>query len=431
MSDTQQVIYAPATGVGRYAITIIRATGETARDIIEHICGNVPDARRASLRTLRDGDDTVLDQAVVLWLPGPASFTGEDSFELHLHGGLAVLAGVTRALAALGARPAEPGEFSRRAFLNGRIDLLEAEAVADLIAAETQGQRDLALRQLSGALGDVYRGWSAQLTRLLAQQEAMIDFPDEDIPATVEHALVAEMANLQVLLARHLEDDSRGERLRNGLIFAITGPPNAGKSTLMNALCQRDVAIVSALPGTTRDVIEARVDLGGIHVTLLDTAGLRETIDPLEAEGVRRGVERAQAADLIIHAHAPPYPRLGLTEVGAVHVATKADLGVEVPSGMVGAQALIAGGVDTLLAALRDKATALAGLREAPVLTRARHREAVVEAARHLAVACSKEEAELRGEEMRLALRALGRITGAVGVEEILDSVFGQFCIGK
>ena len=237
---------------------------------------------------------------MVVWLPGPGSYTGEDSAELYLHGGRAVLTGVADALVALGARPAEPGEFTRRAFLNGRMDLTEAEAVHDLIAAETEAQRRQALRQLDGALGTLYRGWADRLRLLLAQQEALIDFPDEDLPPEVEAQVLGELAALRGEVAAHLDDGRRGERLREGLVFAVTGRPNVGKSSLMNALAERDVAIVSAIPGTTRDALEARVVLGGVPVTLVDTAGLRDTTDEIEAEGVRRARARAAEADLVI-----------------------------------------------------------------------------------------------------------------------------------
>ncbi len=257
------------------------------------LCGRVPPPRRASFRRLRDAEGSELDQAVVVWLPAPGSYTGEDSAELYLHGGRAVLAGVADALIALGARPAEAGEFTRRAFLNGRMDLTEAEAVHDLVAAETAAQRRQALRQLDGALGALYGGWAERLRLLLAQQEALIDFPDEDLPPEVEAQVAAELDALGQEIAAHLDDNRRGERLREGLVFAIAGPPNVGKSSLINALAESDVAIVSAIPGTTRDALETRAVLGGVPVTLVDTAGLRETTDEIEAEGVRRARARA------------------------------------------------------------------------------------------------------------------------------------------
>src|ERR1700727_2951786 len=286
-------IFAVASGAGHAAIAVMRVSGPECRRVLAALCGRVPPARRVSLRRLRD-----IDQAMVVWLPGPGSYTGEDSAEFFLHGGRPVLTGVADALVALGARPAEPGEFTRRAFLHGRMDLTEAEAVHDLVAAETTAQRRQALRQLDGALGTIYRGWADRLRVLLAQQEALIDFPDEDLPPEIEAAVLAELAALGEEVAVHLDDERRGERLREGLVFAVTGRPNVGKSSLVNALAERDVAIVSAMPGTTRDALETRVVLGGVPVTLVDTAGLRASTDAIEAEGVRRALARAADADL-------------------------------------------------------------------------------------------------------------------------------------
>src|SRR5580698_10286029 len=293
-------IFAVASGAGRAAIAVMRISGPASGAVLRALAGRLPAPRRASLRRLRDADGAELDRALVLWLPGPGSYTGEDAAELHLHGGRAVIEGVADALVALGARPAEPGEFTRRAFLNGRMDLTECEAVHDLITAETDAQRRQALRQLDGALGTLYRGWSDRLRLLLAQQEALIDFPDEDLPPEVEAQVLGELEALQREVTAHLDDDRRGERLREGLVFAITGRPNVGKSSLMNALAERDVAIVSATPGTTRDAIETRIVLAGVPVTLVDTAGLRDTTDPIEAEGVRRARARAASADLVL-----------------------------------------------------------------------------------------------------------------------------------
>jgi len=428
-------IYAPASGVGRFAITLLRVSGAEASACLARLVGPLPAPRRAVLRGIMAPDGSLLDRAMVLWLPGPRTYTGEDSFELHLHGGLAVLTGVEAALLSLGLRPAEPGEFTRRAFIHGRMDLLEAEAVADLIAAETSAQRDQALRQLSGELGGVYREWQGRLVRILAQQEALIDFPDEDLPAEVEAGLLAEIVSLMAAMHQHLKDGDRGERLRRGLVLALAGVPNVGKSSLVNTLCRRDVAIVSPVPGTTRDVIEVRLDLSGIPVTLQDLAGLRETSDPVEVEGVRRAQDRVASADIVLQVVAPPYDVLPTLDVwvGArvIKVASKSDLGIPSPEGMVRVSSLTGEGCDHLVAMLGDVAQSLAGIGETPSLTRARHRAAVNAAAGHLHAALDVSGVELRGEELRLALRSLGRILGSVGVEELLDSVFSQFCIGK
>jgi len=425
-------IFAVASGAGQAAIAVMRLSGPGCHAILTALCGRVPPPRRASLRRLRDAHGDELDQAMVVWLPGPASYTGEDSAELFLHGGRAVLLGVADALVSLGARPAEPGEFTRRAFLNGRMDLTEAEAVHDLIAAETDAQRRQALRQLDGALGTLYGGWADRLRLLSAQQEALIDFPDEDLPPEVEAQVATELAALQAEVAAHLDDGRRGERLREGLVFAIAGRPNVGKSSLVNALSGRDVAIVSALPGTTRDALEARVVLGGVPVTLVDTAGLREAADAIEAEGVRRARARAADADLVIAvieagepASASPVPD------AAVLVANKLDLGGKVPDGGIGVSALTGAGLDILRARLAEAARSLTEGAGPPPLTQARHRAALQEAAARLAGAQTAEWPELRAEDLRLALRALGRITGSVGVEDILDTLFARFCIGK
>ncbi|MDE2582039.1 MAG: tRNA uridine-5-carboxymethylaminomethyl(34) synthesis GTPase MnmE, partial [Rhodospirillales bacterium] len=359
----EDTIFAPASGAGRAAIAVLRISGPAAGVLLLALCGGRrPAPRRAALRRLRGPDGAMLDHALVLWLPGPGSYTGEDAAELHLHGGRAVTEGVAAALVAAGARPAEPGEFTRRAFLNGRMDLVEAEAVADLIAAETEAQRLQALRQLEGALGDLYRGWADRLLRLMAQQEALIDFPDEDLPPVTAAAAAAETAALRSAIAAHLADDRRGERLREGLVFAVAGPPNVGKSSLVNALAERDVAIVSATPGTTRDALETRVALGGVPVTLVDTAGLRDAADPIEAEGVRRARAHAAAADLVIvvgeagadmPAADPQSAESATTAAAAtVLVANKTDLGGAVPPGAIGVSAATGAGLAALRARL-------------------------------------------------------------------------------
>jgi tRNA modification GTPase len=423
-------IFAPASGVGRVAVTLLRLSGPAAGSIVDALCRRRPAPRVAAVRALRDAAGEVLDRALVLWLPGPGSYTGEDCAELHLHGGPAVLSDVAEALVALGARPAEPGEFTRRAFLNGRMDLTEAEAVADLVEAETSAQRRQALRQLEGQLGALYRGWADRLLRLLAQQEALIDFPDEDLPMGVEAAMAAEIAALAGEIRAHLDDGRRGERLREGLVFAVTGAPNVGKSTLVNALAGRDVAIVSTEAGTTRDVLEVRVVFGGVPVTLLDTAGLRDGVNAVEAEGVRRARARAAAADLVLRVTDAGAPA-GPAGERVIRVGNKADVAPVGEDVDVAVSALTGFGLDGLRERLADAAQRLTQAGGSPPLTRARHRAALQEALRRLDAASGGALPELRGEDLRLALRCLGRITGAVGVEDVLDSVFRQFCIGK
>jgi tRNA modification GTPase len=424
----------------------MRISGPHSATLLRALAGRLPPPRRASLRRLRDAGREELDQVLVLWLPAPASYTGQDSAELHLHGGRAVIDGVADALVALGARPAEPGEFTRRAFLNGRMDLIEAEAVGDLVEAETSAQRAQALRQLDGALGEIYRDWSERLRVLLAQQEALIDFPDEDLPPETEALALAGLAALTQQIAAHLNDGRRGELLREGLVFAITGPPNVGKSSLVNALAERDVAIVAETPGTTRDALEARVVLGGVPVTLVDTAGLRETPDAIEAEGVRRARARAAAADLVITVHqaaddetTSPPPLEGGGEISphaapttpTLLLTNKIDLGGTIPPGAIGISVRTGAGMNSLRARLAAEARALTDIAGPPPLTRARHRAALQEAAASLARAAGADLPELRAEDLRLALRALGRITGQIGVEDLLDTIFRHFCIGK
>jgi tRNA modification GTPase len=425
-------IFALASGSARAAIAVMRISGSAAeRAVTALCCGALPVPRRASLRRLRDPAGEVLDEAIVLWLPGPGTYTGEDCAELHLHGGRAVIDGVADALVAAGLRPADPGEFSRRAFLNGRMDLLEAEAVHDLIAAETEAQRRQALRQMDGALGAIYQDWADRLRGILAYQEALIDFPDEDLPPGVEDQLVATLRAVRAEIGDHLDDAGRGEKLREGLFFAITGAPNVGKSTLINALADREVAIVSALPGTTRDALETRVVLGGVPVTLVDTAGLRETTDSIEAEGVRRALARAEDADLVLVVVEAGAEAVALSPERNLLVANKADLGLPGPPGAVRISAKTGEGMADLRNSLASAARRMTDSLGAPPLTRARHRAALLAAAAHLRDAERAELPELRGEDLRLAMRELGRITGHVGVEDILDTLFSRFCIGK
>ncbi|HTI03608.1 MAG TPA: tRNA uridine-5-carboxymethylaminomethyl(34) synthesis GTPase MnmE [Acidisoma sp.] len=440
---SERTIFAPMTAAGRGAVTAVRLSGPATAAAIIALGGSLPRPRTASLRRLRDGTGEVLDEALVLWFPAPHSYTGEDAAELHLHGGRAVLEGVTEALLALGLRFAEPGAFSRRAFLNGRMDLLQAEAIGDLVMAETAGQRRQALRQMEGALGRVYEDWSNRLAGVLAHQEALIDFPDEDLPAEVEQALIRTIDILSAEIATHLADGRRGEKMREGLVFVIQGPPNAGKSTLLNALAGREVAIVSPLPGTTRDALEVQLVLGDAPVTLIDTAGLRETDDPVEAEGVRRACARAAQADLVLVLRSPDAPdeRANAPESQAgVHtedepprltIMTKADLGGQPDGAEIVVSARTGLGMGELverLSAIARAATARAG---PPALTRQRHRSLLAEAQENLTRAVALDEPELRAEELRLALSALGGITGAIGVEALLDRIFGDFCIGK
>ncbi len=414
-------IFAPITGRGG-AVSVIRLSGPEALQQAARLAGPLPAPRRAGLRQLRHSGE-VLDQALVTSFPGPRSFTGEDCVEFCLHGGRAVLAAVSAALVDLGARPAEPGEFSRRAFENGRMDLLQAEAMADLIAAETQAQRRQAL---GGTLTLACAAWRATLRVLMAQQEALIDFPDEDLPPEVEAGLLRGITVLHDEMAAALVAAPAAERLREGLEFVILGPPNAGKSTLLNALAGEEVAIVAATPGTTRDALGVRLDLGGVPVHITDTAGLRETADAIEAEGVRRAQAWAQKADFVILV-AGPGQEFAAAPPGIAHMQlrTKADLGGEgvcAPSGA---------GMAALTARLAATARQLTDTQGAASLARPRQIACVRETKAALAQALAQSAPELRAEELRLAAAALARLVGGIAVEEVLDAVFSGFCIGK
>jgi tRNA modification GTPase len=445
-------IFAPATASGRAGVAVIRLSGPGAGKAVEVLTGrSLPPPRTAQLgRLINPRTGEILDRGLILWFPEPRSFTGEDVAEFHVHGGRAVVAGVIEALAALpGLRLAEPGEFSRRGFENGKFDLTAAEAVADLVDAETAAQRRQALRQMEGELGRLYEGWRARLTRALAHLEADIDFPDEDLPAGVSDQVRPELMALADELARHLDDDRRGERLRDGIHIAILGAPNAGKSSLLNALARRDAAIVSERAGTTRDVVEVHLDLGGYPVVLADTAGLREAADEIESEGIRRALDRAARADLKLAVFdATFWPerdaqteamidgntlvvlnKIDLNKTGC----TKDDLGAVVGGSILLVSAATGMGLPSLLRALT---TAVAERYEGlgagtPALTRARHRSALEECGMALCRAVTADLPELAAEDVRLASRALGRITGRVDVEELLDVIFRDFCIGK
>jgi tRNA modification GTPase len=407
---------------------------------VSALAGGLPPPRVARRTRFADpANGERLDDGLVLWFPGPGSATGEDLAELHLHGSRAVLAAVMRVLGRLGLRLAEPGEFTRRAFLNGKLDLLQAEAIADLTAAETEAQRRQALRQLDGELGSLYRGWTDRLTRILAHLEAAIDFPDEDLPPEIEDRICGETKDLVAEIERHLADSRRGERLRDGISVAIVGPPNAGKSSLLNKIARRDAAIISPIPGTTRDIIEVAIDLQGYPVVLADTAGLRDSDDVIEQEGLRRALRRAEEAEIrlfVFDSCRPPEAHGASAWPGpdTLLVANKIDLAPRTGATFLArhfpVSALTGEGIDALLTALGER-VAQSYRTEAPVLTRARHRQSLEEAKASLRRALTVTLPELRAEDLRLALRSLGQITGVVDVEDLLDVIFRDFCIGK
>jgi len=443
MSDT---IFAPATAPGRAGVAVVRVSGAAAWESLDALCpGRAAEPRRAYYCPLIDNvSRETIDNALVLGFKSPASYTGEDVVEYHLHGGRAV---VNALLAALGRienfRIAEPGEFTRRAFENGKMDLTEAEAVADLINAETTIQKNQALAQMDGALYAIYEGWAVALKDSLAHIEADLEFPDEDMPEGILPRLLPKIRALHTEIEAHLDDNHRGQRLRDGLQVVVIGAPNAGKSSLVNAIARRDVAIVSDLAGTTRDIIEVPLDLEGYPVMLVDTAGLRPQQlgesghDAIESEGMRRALARAENADIKILlfdgcAEADPYT-LGLIDEHSLVVVNKCDAD-NYTQGFPAACEISAStgkGLDSLLSLLGEKVAELIGTSEAPALTRQRHRAALEECRDALERSKGAELPELAAEDIRLAVRALGRITGRVDVEDLLDVIFRDFCIGK
>ncbi|MET0157397.1 MAG: tRNA uridine-5-carboxymethylaminomethyl(34) synthesis GTPase MnmE [Methyloceanibacter sp.] len=440
-------IVAPASGMSLAAVAVIRVSGANTRAVLDALCGGVPPPRHASLRAIGLAGAPLIDRGLVLWFEGPASFTGEDMAELHVHGGRAVIGAVIGAVLTLpGTRLAEPGEFARRAFENGKLDLTEVEGLADLINAETEAQRRQALAQAEGSLRALYEGWRAELVRAQALIEAGLDFADEgDVIADVAAKADPIVGELRAAIARHLSEKS-GERLRDGFRVVIAGAPNAGKSSLLNALAKRDAAIVSEEAGTTRDVIEVHLDLGGMPVMLIDTAGLREAEGKVEAEGIRRALARAGDADLvlwIVDATAPQWnaPRgiasrsPGEGSEVAVTVLNKIDLA---PGEGAGRDALRVSaktgeGIEQLVDMLAEKAALGTGQGAGtPVLTRARHRVELEAAQAALERYGDRASApELKAEELRIAGHHLGRLTGRIDVEEVLGAIFAEFCIGK
>ncbi|MDE0147998.1 MAG: tRNA uridine-5-carboxymethylaminomethyl(34) synthesis GTPase MnmE [Rhodospirillaceae bacterium] len=437
----RDTIVALSSGAGKAGIAVIRASGPGAAACIRHLAGADVPPRRAALRVLRDGaaGETV-DSGLVLWLPGPGSVTGEDVAEFQVHGSPAVVGRLLSVLCALdGVRPAEPGEFTRRAFENGRMDLSEAEGLADLIDAETEAQRVQAQRQMDGAFAERCADWGAQLRRSLAWLEAAIDFPDEALPNDLAAQVRPAVEAVAAGLAGWLAAPDRGRMVREGYRVAIVGAPNVGKSSLLNRLAQRDVAIVAETAGTTRDVIEVRADLAGYAVIFADTAGLRddETAGDIEREGMARARFQAGNADLVLHVVDASAPAAGPSaDVGAgpdrvLTVANKTDLAPAPPDVPLGVSARTGDGIGRLLAAIEDRVTAAMGAAEHPALTRLRHRQCLEDASAALERALAATGAELTAEDLRLALRAMDRLIGRTDVEDLLDLIFRDFCIGK
>jgi tRNA modification GTPase len=456
MSESRATIFALSSGRPPAAIAVVRVSGPQTGAALKALIGRVPEPRRATLARVRGpaGGD-IIDEALVLWFPAPHSETGEDVAELQVHGGPAVIAGVLDALGRIdGCRLAEPGEFTRRAFENGKFDLTEVEGLADLIAAETQAQRRQAFRQLKGLIGDRAEVWRRRLIEALALVEARIDFSDEaDVPENLVEPALHAARQLGDEIAACLADSRRGERLREGLVVAIAGPPNAGKSTLLNRMARREAAIVSPYPGTTRDVIEVHLDLAGYPVTLLDTAGIRDSDDPVEQEGVRRARERAALADLVLWVTdasaadgAVQESIVGLSceeiwslrnkvDVVSEGARSRTESGVkEGVSRSFTMSAMTGFGMDEVVAALTAYARDYFAATESAIVTRGRHRRALEETLAALERVSREDNSgreEVIAEELRAAATTLGRLTGRVDVEDILDVIFRDFCIGK
>ena len=457
-SASTDTIFAKASGAGKAGVAVYRLSGSDAHKIARDLVGKRINPREAVYVTLREPgsdergsggaviDKGLIDRGLAILFESPASYTGEDVVEFHLHGARAVEMALYEVLAAAGARPAEAGEFTLRALKNNKLDLAQAEALADLIDSETTLQRKQALGQLEGRLSALAEGWRKEILAVLAPLEADIDFPDEgDVPAAVAASAGPAIARLKTSLTMFLNQSVRARTIREGVSIAVIGPPNAGKSSLVNALAGSEVAIVSETPGTTRDIVETRLDLGGIIAALADTAGLHgATNDKIEEEGMRRARARAQEADLRVAVLDPrsefvSRETIALLQPGDFLIWSKADLGKAIPSGAVPEGVTVLGlssksgeGLDAFLAALTQ---AVAGGVDAdgPALTRARHAAAVEEAIAALsrAEALIASAPELAAEDARLAARALGAITGAVGVEDVLGEIFSSFCIGK
>jgi len=441
MRDT---IFALSSGAPPAGVAVIRISGPNVRFGLETLTGLVPAPRVAHLTDIHDRSGVLLDRGLVLFFPGPRSFTGEDVAEFQIHGGRASVSSVLSALSGLaGFRPAEPGEFTKRAFENGRMDLTAVEGLSDLIRAETEAQRRQALDQAGGLLKDLYDGWARRLTYARAMIEAELDFSDEDdIPGSVTDKIWPDMRDLALEIADHLSRAKTGEIVRDGFRIALIGKPNVGKSSLLNNLAHRDVAIVSETPGTTRDVIETRLDIGGNLVLLLDTAGLRDSDDDVEIEGMRRSIAAAADADLILqlrdarHANTISYD-LNDLRAKMLIVWTKSDL-VAADDGAIPIDDILisnkAGtGINSLISAIGNRITTDGGRNTEALPTRERHVHLLRQCAIELENAQNDSDLpiEVKSEYLRTAAVSLGRITGTVDVEDLLGVIFSEFCVGK
>lgn len=441
MASSKDTIFALSSGGLPSGVAVIRLSGVQAFTAAELLTGTLPEPRKAALKTIRSRNKEVIDKGLILLFPGPNSFTGEDSVEFHLHGGRAVVQRLLDELGSLaGLRQAEAGEFSRRAFENGKADLVEMEGLADLISAETEMQRRLAMEQSFGGLSTLYNEWADRLTRARALIEAELDFADEeDVPGSVSDQVWQSLETLAQSIRQHLKQAGQGEIIRNGLKVVIAGPPNAGKSSLMNALAGRDLAIVTEMAGTTRDILHADLDMGGYLVRLFDTAGLRETSEVVEKEGIRRALQAAQSADILLQLGEIGDP-LEPIETGEttrlLRIGTKLDRHAD-SEAVQDYNLCISTRDGTGLDALRQLLIAdLAHLSAASALSlpvRKRQVAHLQAALQHLEQALALDAAglDIRSEHLRLSAYELGKITGRVDVEQLLDVIFSEFCIGK
>ncbi len=459
INSGNDTIFALSSGRGKSGVAVIRISGPHAREVISRICGSLPQPRKAGLKAFRNpATDEVIDRGLLLWFPGPGSFTGEDVAELHAHGGRAVISGLIDMLEdEPHLRAADPGEFTRRAFQSGKLDLTETEGLADLINAETEAQRKQALRQMGGGLSAIYEGWRHELIRAQALIEAEIDFSDEeDVSVAAIGQATAILKTLKSEIEHHIEAQRSGEIIRDGYRVVLAGPPNVGKSSLLNSLARRDAAITSSEAGTTRDAIQVFLDLQGWPVLITDTAGIRasEGVSDIEREGMSRSLKHAKDADLIIwvtEAGTSGGAENGPQELAGrniVTIANKSDLvgkagqatsadGPELPelpeTPALYVSAKTGEGMDALISLITGSAESGMAQEEAPVITRARHRDHLNECARSIDLFLESpgRELELRAEDLRRAAHAIGRITGRIDVEDVLDDLFASFCIGK
>tara|TARA_B100000029_G_scaffold481852_1_gene531270 strand:+ start:37846 stop:39177 length:1332 start_codon:yes stop_codon:yes gene_type:complete len=443
MIDT---IYSLSTGAGSSGVAIIRLSGPASEEVLKKLTRKrAPEPRLASLRRIHNPiDQNAIDEGIVIWFPGPNSYTGEDVVEFHVHGGPSITEEVLKSISTVAScRIAEPGEFTRRAFQLGKMDLTSAEAVADLIDAKTIEQRRQALKQFDGQLAGLYDEWRKQLIDILAYAESAIDFSDEELPEGINNTITNNILYLINNIAQHIDDKKIGERIRSGFNIAILGAPNSGKSSLLNRLATRDVAIVSDTAGTTRDVIEVQMNLEGFAVIVSDTAGIRDTQNEIEFEGVRRARKAADEADLVVVV----FDALDLPDISEITknyisdkslvLVNKVDLLDHSLPGEIngketlGISAKTGEGFEEFQLRLNREVKNYFGNNEQPVLTRERHRKALEDTLASLNRSTQAVLPELVAEDIRLAVRSIGKITGRVDVEDVLDIIFSEFCIGK